>query len=437
MVKKYFNVFFAVGLCLGMHSCSIFSEKKQEKKQEKQIVKVYERGFDLSHYDVIYSNVERGQTLASLLQEKGVSAVSVEEIAQKMKQYLNPKQMKAGDKYGLVFEKGKSDSLKYFIYEPDVTYYLKIKTYKETKVEKISRKVEVKDVELAGVINENLSVDMDQAGVDPRAAYAFSQVFDYTIDFFHLQENDKFKVIYQEKIVDDTIHAGFVAIKAAYMNHKGKDFYAFYYQTDSINKKGGFYDQDGNMMKRMFLKAPLDIFKITSRFGMRYHPVLHRMKNHQGTDYAAPTGTPIRTTASGTVIEASYNSGNGNYVRIRHNATYQTQYLHMSKILVRKGQYVSQGDIIGRVGSTGLATGPHVCYRFWKNGRQIDPLKEAMPNAVPIDKKLKNKYLSYIEPIKAKMDAIQYQSVETDMSQAETPSVIDTVQYMENTNWSN
>ncbi|CEN49988.1 Uncharacterized metalloprotease yebA (fragment) [Capnocytophaga canimorsus] len=157
-------------------------------------------------------------------------------------------------------------------------------------------------------------------------------------------------------------------------------------------------------MKRMFLKAPLEIFRISSRFGMRFHPVLHRMKAHKGTDYAAPHGTPIRCTASGTVIEAGYNAGNGNYVKIRHNKTYTTQYLHMSKILVKKGQHVPQGHVIGKVGSTGLATGPHVCYRFWKNGVQVDPLREALPPSEPIEDKYKTKYMEYITPLKNQLD---------------------------------
>ena len=166
-------------------------------------------------------------------------------------------------------------------------------------------------------------------------------------------------------------------------------------------------------MKRMFLKSPLDIFKITSHFGMRYHPILHQMKGHFGTDYAAPTGTPIRATASGTVIQAGYTSGNGNYVKIRHNNTYETQYLHMSKIIAKKGKSVAQGEVIGLVGSTGLATGPHVCYRFWKNGQQVDPLKEKLPDAVPIDGKLKERYLAFVAPLKKQLDAVPYAEIQT------------------------
>ena len=268
------------------------------------------------------------------------------------------------------------------------------------------RKVSIKEKAIGGEIENNLTVDAQNAGISQNATYQLGQIFDYTIDFFRLQKGDKFKIIYDERYVEDTIYAGVEKVKAAYFEWGGKAYYAFNFATDSIKGTSGYYDENGNMMKRMFLKSPLDIFRITSKFGMRFHPVLHRMKGHFGTDYAAPTGTPIRVTAAGTVIEAGYSSGNGNYVKVRHNNMYTTQYLHMSKILARKGKYVAQGEVIGLVGSTGLATGPHVCYRFWKNGVQVDPLKEKMPDSVPIEANLKAKYLEFIKPLKEQLDKL-------------------------------
>lgn len=182
-----------------------------------------------------------------------------------------------------------------------------------------------------------------------------------------------------------------------------------YYVTDSIKNKSSFYDEKANMMRRMFLKAPLDFFRISSRFSpRRFHPVQKVWKAHKGTDYAAPHGTPIRATANGTIVKAGYTAGNGNYVKIRHNGTYETQYLHMSKILVKVGQYVAQGEEIGRVGSTGLATGPHVCYRFWKNGVQVDPLTHVMPASEPMNESMKGSYLEYVKPLKYRLDNIPY-----------------------------
>jgi murein DD-endopeptidase MepM/ murein hydrolase activator NlpD len=157
----------------------------------------------------------------------------------------------------------------------------------------------------------------------------------------------------------------------------------------------------------MFLKAPLKFSRISSRFSpRRFHPVQGRWKAHNGTDYAAPHGTPIMTTANGVVERTGYTAGNGNFVKVRHNSTYSTQYLHMSKILVRKGQRVSQGDIIGRVGSTGLATGPHVCYRFWKNGVQVDALRQKLPSSEPMNAKDKPRFEAYMTPLKKELDSI-------------------------------
>ena len=160
-------------------------------------------------------------------------------------------------------------------------------------------------------------------------------------------------------------------------------------------------------MKNLFLKSPIKFSRITSRFTMnRFHPVQHRWKAHKGTDYAAPTGTPIMTTAAGVVETTGYTAGNGNFVKVKHNGTYSTQYLHMSKILVRRGQHVNQGDVIGRVGSTGLASGPHVCYRFWKNGVQVDALKLKLPTGTPMEGRNKARFMSAIEPLKRELDSI-------------------------------
>ncbi|MDO4880016.1 MAG: peptidoglycan DD-metalloendopeptidase family protein [Capnocytophaga sp.] len=401
-------------VCLAVF-VSACKEKQPEVKEEikPEPIPVYEYGFNIAEYKIVKDTVKKGDTFGKILNDHYISPKKVFDISEMGKDILSPKDFRIGQPYALVFHKNTPDSLDYFIYQPNLTHFVKVHLKDSLFVEKIDRKITIIEKEGGGYIKSNLTEDVIKAGMSFSAAYTLSQIFDYTIDFFHLQEDDKFKVIYDERYVDDTIYAGLVRVKAAYFEHKGKPFYAFNFETDTINHKWGYYDENGNMMKRMFLKAPLDIFRITSRFGMRYHPVLHRMKGHFGTDYAAPTGTPIRATANGTVTQAGFTSGNGNYVKIRHNKTYETQYLHMSKIIAKKGQYVSQGDIIGLVGSTGLATGPHVCYRFWKNGQQVDPLKEVLPEAVPIDDKLKPRYLEYIAPLKAQLDAVPYTKVES------------------------
>jgi len=174
-----------------------------------------------------------------------------------------------------------------------------------------------------------------------------------------------------------------------------------------------YYDEKGNTLRSQFLKAPVKFSRISSRYNpnrrIKYYG--YKKRPHLGTDFAAPIGTPILATASGTVVESTRRRGNGKYVTIRHNSTYSTKYFHMRNQNVKKGQVVKQGDVIGWVGMTGNTGGPHVCYRFWKNGRQVDPLREKLPAAKPISEELKADYLAYIQSLKEQLDAIEYQSI--------------------------
>ena len=367
---------------------------------------VYEFGFNLNDYNIVRDTLKQGDTFGKLLEDQHIGATEIHHIAETTKELISPKNFRVGHPYAFLYDKKHPDTPHSFVYQPDIVNYIVVRLTDSIHAYKAERKVSIKEKAIGGEIENNLTVDAQNAGISQNATYQLGQIFDYTIDFFRLQKGDKFKIIYDERYVDDTIYAGVEKVKAAYFEWGGKQYYAFNFTTDSIKGTSGYYDENGNMMKRMFLKSPLDIFRITSKFGMRFHPVLHRMKGHFGTDYAAPAGTPIRVTAAGTVIEAGYSSGNGNYVKVRHNNTYTTQYLHMSKILARKGKYVAQGEVIGLVGSTGLATGPHVCYRFWKNGVQVDPLKEKMPDSVPIEASLKAKYLEFIKPLKEQLDKL-------------------------------
>jgi murein DD-endopeptidase MepM/ murein hydrolase activator NlpD len=232
-------------------------------------------------------------------------------------------------------------------------------------------------------------------------------VFAWTIDFFRLHPGDAFKVKYDEKSVEGIPYT-VDKISAAWFRHQGKEFFAFRYVIDSAGNKVGFFDEKGKEMKRPFLMAPVKYSRISSGFSLkRFHPVQKYWKAHLGTDYAAPHGTPIMATADGYVIAATYAGGNGNYVKIKHDEVYSTQYLHMSGFApgIKKGVFVRQGETIGYVGSTGLATGPHVCYRFWKNGQQIDHRAEKFPESVPMVDSLLPDYLEFIKPIKAELDS--------------------------------
>jgi murein DD-endopeptidase MepM/ murein hydrolase activator NlpD len=236
---------------------------------------------------------------------------------------------------------------------------------------------------VSGVINSSLYESLEKESADPRLTMKLADVYAWTIDFYDIKKGDWYKVEYEEKYVNGkAIETG--NISSAVFHHDGETFYAFYFQPDSA-KEGHYYDEHARSLRKAFLKAPLKFIRITSHYTLRrFHPVQKRWKAHLGTDYGAPTGTPIMTTGDGVVIASTFSRFNGNYVKVRHNATYTTQYLHKSKRADRVGQHVKQGQVIGYVGSTGLATGPHVCYRFWKNGKQVDPLKQHFPAAEPV-----------------------------------------------------
>jgi len=234
-----------------------------------------------------------------------------------------------------------------------------------------------------------------------------AKIYAWSIDFFKLQKGDKFAMTFTERFINDTIYDGVDSLKATYFEYKGKKIYAFPFSPDGSKGKQQYYDDEGKTLKNFFLKAPLKFVNITSRYTKsRFHPVQKIWKAHNGTDYAAPTGTPIMTTAAGVVEQAGYTAGNGNFVKVKHDRTYSTQYLHMSKILVRRGQRVTQGQVIGKVGSTGLATGPHVCYRFWKNGVQVGVFCLNLPTSTPMDSKLKPKFMEQMLPLKKVLDSI-------------------------------
>jgi murein DD-endopeptidase MepM/ murein hydrolase activator NlpD len=314
-----------------------------------------------------------------------------------------------GKPFTLLKDKKAPHALNVFVYQPDKTsyYVVDLRDSTNTKVYKKQRPVTIKRRIIAAQIEGSLAETLNKAGAGPALAHELSEIYAWSIDFFKIQKGDKFAVTVNERFINDTVYDGIVNIEASFFEYKGKKIYAFPFKQNENAKRADYYDEEGRVLKNMFLKAPLQFSRISSRFSpRRFHPVQQRWKAHNGTDYAAPHGTPIMTTANGVVERTGYTAGNGNFVKVKHNSTYSTQYLHMSKILVRQGQRVMQGDIIGRVGSTGLATGPHVCYRFWKNGVQVDALRQKLPNSEPMNKKHKPRYIAYMTPLKKELDSV-------------------------------
>tara|TARA_Y100001934_G_scaffold283488_1_gene403692 strand:+ start:172 stop:1425 length:1254 start_codon:yes stop_codon:yes gene_type:complete len=364
-------------------------------------------GFHVDSFKVVGDKVKKNQFFSDLVTSHGISYATMNKMAYEGKKLFNVRKLRAGRHY-TVFEKNdSSEKAQILVYEIDKINYIVYDLRDSLKIYRDKKPVKIVTKEASGIINNSLYLSLEKQGYNPELAIALSEVYAWSIDFYRIQKGDRFKVIYEETVVDGE-SIGVKRIKAAYFEHFKKPFYAIQF---SQNGEPEYYDHENRGLRRQFLKAPVKFSRISSRFSMRrYHPVQKRNKPHLGTDYAAPKGTPIYATAKGVITHAKYNRYNGNYVKIKHNSVYTTQYLHMNKIKkgIRPGVKVNQGDVIGFVGSTGLATGPHVCYRFWKNGRQVDPYKQKLPKSKPISQANLKMYIEIKEKVTAELSNIKY-----------------------------
>ncbi len=382
-------------------------------KSEKEIKKVkvnpdkIQFGFNLDFFDVTQDTIQKGDTFGSILEEEHFDGKKVYDIVERIKDSFDVRNIHVGKPFTLLRKKDKTKKLQYFIYQPDRLSYYVVDVRDSAFVYKKVKPVTLKRRTIAGQLDGSLSEMLEKEGVEGGFATRISNVYAWSIDFFKLQKGDKFAVSFTERFINDTVYDGVDSLHAAFFEYKGKLVYAFPFAQDEKSGRLDYYDEEGKALKNLFLKAPLKFINITSRYTKnRFHPVQHIWKAHKGTDYAAPKGTPIMTTAAGVVEQTGFTAGNGNFVKVKHNRTYSTQYLHMSKILAIRGQRVSQGQIIGKVGSTGLASGPHVCYRFWKNGVQVDALRLKLPNSEPMNKKNLPRFFTIMKPLKRELDSI-------------------------------
>ena len=367
-------------------------------------------GINLNQYTVKTQKIKWGDTFGKILEDNGIDYPEVHKILQEIKGKVNVRKLATGKPYSLFFLNDSIQIPEYFVYHPDQKAYTLVHLKDSLYGDVIKKPIKKLEFEVSGTIKSSLYETMKNIGVNEEITYHLSDIYAWTIDFFRLQKGDRFKVVYTEKFVDDSISIGVDRVKAACFEHKGKTLYAFEYVTNP--KKGivDYFDENAKSLRRAFLRGPLKFNRITSRYNLRRKISYYgnRIRPHKGTDFAASVGTPILATANGTVIKSRYSRGNGNYVTIKHNNIYSTQYLHMKRRKVRVGQYIKQGDIIGWVGMTGNTSGPHVCYRFWKNGRQVDPFKQKLPDAKPISNDLIAKYSKHIVSYKRKLDCIKF-----------------------------
>ena len=395
MMKKWFGIL-VLGTALLFMLININEDKKVLDKLEVFVEIVepsYEYNILVDSFNVIKGFVKSGQTMGEILYLNHINHIEINNIVEKSKGIFDVRRVNTGKKYTVICASDSTQKAKYFIYEIDATNYVVFDLRDKIDVYKGKKPVTVKFKTASGVIKSSLWLTMEEQNLSPKLTAELSTIYAWTIDFFKIQKNDGFRVYYEDKYIDGE-YIGIGRLLAAEFTHKGQNFYSFYYRENE--NFGEYYDEKGKTLRKAFLMAPVDYKRISSRYSKRRkHPVTGRWKGHFGTDYAAERGTPIWSTANGTIIAATYTKNNGNYVKVRHNGTYTTQYLHMSKVKpgIRKGVFVKQGDIIGYVGSTGLATGPHVCYRFWKNDKQVDPFKQNLPPGDPIKTENREAYM--------------------------------------------
>jgi len=403
-LKKLFALLFVV---LSI-SCK---DKKPEITTPKPKI-VFEFGYRLNDYKVINDTIRSGENFSEILTRHHVDNSKIHEIVTVIKDSFNIRSLKAGIPYTILAKNDSTQQAQVFFYRQSKILYSVI-DFQDSVITIYNgkRPIKTKIETASGIITSSLSHSIQSQGLSSYLTYKMAdEVFAWAIDFSKLQKNDKFKLIYEQFYIEDTIPVGIGKIKAAYFEHDEKPFYAFNYVVDSTKKASEYYDDKANILRRQFLKMPIKFGRLSSKYNLKRRIAYYgnKIRAHKGTDYAAPIGTPIEATANGTVTESRYAGGNGNYVKIRHNGTYSTQYLHMSKRKVKVGDYVKQGQTIGLIGMTGNTAGPHVCYRFWKNGVQVDPLRQKFPNSEPMKKAKIPAYKKFIEPLKVQLDSIAY-----------------------------
>jgi len=394
-------------ISLFLISCSKAEKKEVQKKVEEKIITEF--GYTLNNYNVKKSKVKNGDSFGSILERNNLYYPQIYNIVQKVKKVYDIRKINIGKPYTILSSKDSLNTPLVFIYQPNKIDYVVVSLTDSLWAEKKSKAVKIKEFEAEGIITSSLSETMEKQKLSPLLSNELSEIYAWTIDFFRLEKGDNFKIIYSAKYIDDSIYVGLNRIHSAFFEHRGKPFYAIEFETDPKRGIVEYFDENGKNLRRAFLRSPVQFSRVSSRYNLKRRIAYYgyRIRPHKGTDFAAAVGTPIRATASGTVTKSSYTRSNGNYVKIKHNGTYSTQYLHMDKRGVKVGQFVKQGDYIGTVGMTGNTSGPHVCYRFWKNGRQVDPLKQKLPEAKPISKELKERYMVHMDPIKKQLDAIK------------------------------
>lgn len=396
MYKYLFVIFIAM-----IGSCS-FDNDKPEIKASKNIDNY---GFCTDSLEVFDGIVEKNQTITDILLQHNVDQNRINEIVKLSKTKFDLTRIRTNNSYKIYSEIDSTEVIKYMIYEIDPINYVVVDFSDSLRIYDLKKDIKVREKIATGKINYSLFTTLQNKEIPVALVFSLADVYAWQIDFYRIAKNDSFKVVYEEKFVDDK-SIGIGKIKSAYFNHAGKEYYAFLYNQDG---ETGYFDQFGLSLKKQFLKTPLKFTRISSKFTFsRFHPVLRKSMPHTGIDYAAPNGTPVKAIGDGIVTFAQYSGAAGKYIKIKHNSTYGSGYMHLSNFGkgIRPGARVRQGDIIGYVGSTGRSTGPHLDFRFWINEKPFNYLQMEFPPIKPINQKnqkhfasIKNVWIEFLKKI--------------------------------------
>jgi len=359
---------------------------------------IFRYGMLVNGLDLKEGYVKKDQLFVDLLDGNFIAPSVLQQLHLLPKQIFDFKKIAAKKKYVLISQPDSLRTAVAFVYEPSPVEYVVLHLRDSLHVDVHQREITTQEKTVTGTIASSLYETIEALNISHELTNKFVDVFGWQVDFQHLQKGDRFKLIYEENLVEGEPF-GIGKILGIYFEHFNNGYYAFPFdQGEGVD----YFDEEGNSLRKALLKYPIEFTRISSRYSLsRFHPVVKVFRAHLGTDFAAATGTPIRSVGDGIALEAQYTANNGNYVKIRHNGTYTTGYLHMSKIAsgVVPGARIKQGQTIGYVGSTGLATGPHLCYRFWRNGAQVDALRVELPPSKPVDKK----YWTEFEEVKREL----------------------------------
>jgi murein DD-endopeptidase MepM/ murein hydrolase activator NlpD len=397
LVFTLYNPFAYVDEISGSYS---YTEQSIEQKQPNLLY-----GFNIDEHEVIEERVKKNQYLSDILLHYNVPVKLINQVSALPRNVFDVRKIVPNKKYTVFCKPDSVKTAQAFVYEPNAIDYVVFTFRDSLQVDVCQREVTVVERSIAGVIQSSLSSTIYEMGISHEVTNKFVDIFAWQVDFQRLQKGDVFKLVYEEVQVEGQ-PIGIRNVNGIYFEHFGSPYYAIPFdQGNGID----YFDDQGKSLRKALLKYPIEFTRISSRYtGSRFHPVQKVYKPHLGTDFAAPEGTPIRSVGEGVVEEAQYKSNNGNYVKIRHNGTYTTQYLHMSRIEpgIKAGVRVRQGQKIGYVGSTGLATGPHLCYRFWRNGVQVDALRVDLPASEPIANDYLEAYKAAKSEVIMRLDAI-------------------------------